>query len=821
MKGIANYSYSYLHHKTTIMLLFVLLSVGLLTGCNPILGTGQPNHGKVVGIVSKEKTIGQTFVARHNGLNSILFYLEKNVDASGEIKVILYSDPKKGQKIVFGVIPVSDIDLPGWYQVDFNVTLPSTLKRYYVELSLIGSGEIKVYGDSGFTYIDGSAYIGENPSVDAQLAFRLAYDPVQMVWGLLKESTAWAKWWFIVLFLFLLPGWGLGSAFCRNWSRYQWISKIAIGFAVGMTVYPLLLLWTNLLNIKLGILYAILPGLISLAYLIIKNIKNREADLSKWFKEARVIALDNVVLLIILGVIVVVRFYAVRSLPAPMWGDSFQHSMITQLILDRGGVFEDWEPYADLRSFTYHYGFHADAAVFAWLSGLTGSQAVLWFAQVVNVIAIIALYPLAVRWGGNQWAGITAIVVAGLISPMPMFYVNWGRFTQLAGQAILPVILFLVFDLYGKPISRREVGLLALLMSGLALIHYRILIITVIFWGVLLGFSFLSKQYKEILNIASVGILSAALFLPWFIRTFEGKITRQFIGELRTPPNVLSEWIRTYNSAGPLESYLPILIWLLTIVAVCYSLWRKEKEHLILSTWLLATVLATNPHWLGLPGTGAISNFAILIAAYIPASLFIGSLVGWVVSRADNKWMVVLSVIILGLSAWEARHRVGDVQPSNFALFTWPDAYASQWIQNNTSPSAQFLINGFPAYGGSVVVGSDGGWWLPLSAYRKVNIPPLNYGSESGPTANYVGWINELVFLIRSQGIQSTDVKNEICARGIDYIYIGQQQGRIGAGAEQLLNPNNLMVDPMFQKIYHEDRVWIFKVMCTSSRSSP
>ncbi|WP_322806249.1 hypothetical protein [Thermanaerothrix sp.] len=804
--------------RQRIIILLLLLSFGLLTSCKPILGAGQSAHGKTVGTISSKQTIGQTFVARHNGLHAIRFYLEKEGNANGEIKVTLYNGPNKDLLIASSGIPVSIIDKPGWYQASFDVPLSSTLKRYYIELALIGSGEIKVYGDSGYSYIDGSAYIGENPSVDAQLAFQLAYDPVQMVWGLLKESTAWLKWWFIVIFLFLLPGWGLGSALCLNWPRYPWMGKVAISFAVGMSIYPVFLLWTNLLNIRLGILYAILPGLTALVYLVVKN---RQANLLKCGKKAEVIKLENILLLMVLGMIAFIRFYAVRSLPVPMWGDAFQHSMITQLILDRGGLFKDWTPYADLRSFTYHFGFHANAAVFAWLSGLTGSQAVLWFAQVTNVVAIVALYPLAVRWGGSQWAGIIAIVIAGLISPMPMFYVNWGRFTQLAGQVVLPVVLFLVFDLYGKPISKRGVGLLALLMSGLALTHYRILIITVLFWGVLLGFSFMDKQYREIFKVVFVGIISAALFLPWFIRTFEGKITRQFIGELRTSPNVLSEWTRTYNSAGPLESYLPILIWLIMIIAIGYSLWKREKEHLILATWLFAIVLATNPHWLGLPGTGAISNFAILIAAYIPAALFIGSLVGWGVSRADNKWMVVLSVVILGLSAWGARHRVGEVQPSNFALFTWPDAYASQWIQNNTSPSAQFLINGFPAYGGSVVVGSDGGWWLPLSAYRKVNIPPLNYGSESGPTADYVGWINELVFLIRSQGIRSSSVKNEICARGIDYVYIGQQQGRVGAGAEQLLDPNILTVDPMFQKVYHEDRVWIFKVMCTGPRNSP
>ena len=52
----------------------------------------------------------------------------------------------------------------------------------------------------------------------------------------------------------------------------------------------------------------------------------------------------------------------------PLWGDSQQHSTIVQLILDHGGLFDDWAPYADIQSLTYHFGFHAFAASIAWLT---------------------------------------------------------------------------------------------------------------------------------------------------------------------------------------------------------------------------------------------------------------------------------------------------------------------------------------------------------------------------------------------------------------------------------------------------------------------
>ena len=73
--------------------------------------------------------------------------------------------------------------------------------------------------------------------------------------------------------------------------------------------------------------------------------------------------------------VILTRLWPVRSLEMPMLGDSYQHSMITQLLLDNGGLFDSWQPYAELSTFTYHFGFHAAAAAFAWISRLPAPQA--------------------------------------------------------------------------------------------------------------------------------------------------------------------------------------------------------------------------------------------------------------------------------------------------------------------------------------------------------------------------------------------------------------------------------------------------------------
>ncbi len=76
----------------------------------------------------------------------------------------------------------------------------------------------------------------------------------------------------------------------------------------------------------------------------------------------------------IVVLIVITRFWAIRSLDLPMWGDSYQHTMIAQLLVDHGGLFTSWQPYTDLNTFTYHFGFHSAVAVFDWITHMDMSQ---------------------------------------------------------------------------------------------------------------------------------------------------------------------------------------------------------------------------------------------------------------------------------------------------------------------------------------------------------------------------------------------------------------------------------------------------------------
>jgi hypothetical protein len=175
--------------------------------------------------------------------------------------------------------------------------------------------------------------------------------------------------------------------------------------------------------------------------------------------------------------------------------------------------------------------------------------------QILNGLAALALIPFAVRLGKNEWAGIFAVLLAGMLFPMPMFYTNWGRYTQLAGQVILPISIWLIWSyvlttdkaegngsnpvqddpsaseshhrLYTflTNIDWRLFALSVITLSGLALTHYRVLIFAILFFPAAFFFQLQRKNLKAfVIRTIFLGFAAGLLFLPWFIHIFKGEI---------------------------------------------------------------------------------------------------------------------------------------------------------------------------------------------------------------------------------------------------------------------------------------------------------
>jgi len=794
-----------------------LAAMLLLTGCSDFVDGGQLHTLPEAGVILEaEHPVGQTFVAYHGGLDGVEVWLEPGEGGQEDIVLHLRADSLAQEDLVTATLPLAQVTAPGFYRFSFSPRRDSHGEYFYAFLEMTGAGQVEVGAGPGDAYLNGALYRDHEP-LDAQAAFRLIYDPWWIVWDLGWAAVKGLGLLAVAGLLYVVPGWALLAWLWPQ--RLSWAEKLGIATGLSLALYPLLLLWTDLVGLHLGPLYAWLPVLGGLAALIWRYRDWRPragwGSLRQW---ARSEALwPDLALVMVLALVFGVRLLVVRTLDAPMWGDSYQHTMIAQLLVDNGGLFDSWEPYAELQTFTYHFGFHAAMAALHWLTGMEMVQVVLWGAQVFNGLAVLALYPLALRVSGNRWAGVIAVLVAGLLSPMPMYYVNWGRYTQLAGQVILPAAVLLTWS--ALEASRRDwrlIGLGWLAVGGLALTHYRVLIFYVIFvlaWGV---FALRRGTWRQVLSrVTWVEVGAGVLFLPWFAHIFTGKILHIFGHRLTTAPSQVSSFIRQYNAIGDLAFYMSPVWWLFLVVAVAVGLWRRRRGVLLMSLWWLLLLISANPSWLQLPGNGVISNYALFIAVYILAGVLVGGLLGWVMSWLRPwRWSGVLAaLLVVGVGLRGARVRMGDMRVAQHAMVTRPDLRAMTWIRENTPYKAAFLINSFFAYGENAVVGSDGGWWLPLLAGRANTVPPLNYGTEQKLWLGYIGWVNEPTRLIQEWGTDSPAILALLQEREITHIYIGQQHGRVNYTGPDVLVPDELFHSTHYRPVYHQDRVWVFEVV--------
>lgn len=828
-----------------LIALFLLL---LVTSCAPLVKDGQAAATNVSQL-SADQTLGQTFLARDSGLQGVEIFMRPENAASGEIRLHLRSGPQSQGDLAISVLPSQSVTTPGWVRFNFPAQSDSRQKDYYFLLKVRGNARLLVENAPGDSYQDGALYQNGAP-LDGQMTFRLVYRPQQMAVGLFFQLLNWMGILGIGIFLFILPGWALLMALWPGWSGFSWGEKAGLAAGLSLALYPLLFLWTTLIGLRLGALYAWLPGLTALSFILwqqvsgwqVKKWKVSNLPPSTFHLPTFTLRLDlpDLALFVLLALVIFTRFWVIRSLDLPLWGDSYQHTMIAQLLVDNGGLFNSWLPYAELQSFTYHFGFHSAVAVFHWLSGLNLAQSMLWTGQLINILAVLALYPLTLRLSANRWAGVGAVLVAGLLAPMPMYYLNWGRYTQLAGQVILPAAISLAWlalenavsgekatpgeSIWSRwrrllPLSAAPTILIWLLWGGLALTHYRVLIFGIPFFAAFFLLKATKIGWKTLLaKMLWLGAGAGALFLPWFLHTFAGKILLIFSTQLTTPAQAVAVSTQQYNSIGDLTSYLPLFVWLLLPISLLWGLWRKNKSVALMGLWWLLILLAANPQWLRLPGEGALSNFAVFIAAYIPVGALAGFLLGQVESEkwkvgSGNILALVMLVLVLGMAVWGARQRLKDFQPAPHALAVRPDIRAATWIRENTPQDARFLVNSMFAYGDTVIVGTDGGWWLPLLAQRQTTLPPLNYSSEQGPRPDYVQWINALTTEIQNKGIAHPDVLALLRERGVTHVYIGQRQGRVNYGGPYVLELQQLLANPNFRLVYHQDRVWVFEIV--------
>ncbi len=806
----------------------LLLCLGLsllLAGCAPLVQAPQPAVEQWLP-VQAGASLGQTFVANYDGLQAVLVLLEPETPGEGTLTLSLYPDLYSATKLGSASLSLQDVTESGPYRFDFPALVGSNQQYIYALIEVEGSGSVRVAAGPADAYLDGAAYQDDQP-IEAQLAFSLSYAPGRVGLGLAREALTWAAALGAGLLLFVVPGWGLLAVFWSGWSRLSWAEKASLGAALGLALTPLLMLFTDLLGLHLGVLHAWLPALLGLA-LIAWTKRGRLLRRSKPLPTEKADAsrrAASIVLVMLFFLIAFTRFWTVRGLEAPLWGDALHHTTITQLLLDHGGLFNSWQPYTPYESLTVQYGFSAVSAVLAWITGWSSVQASLWMGQMVNILAVFSAYPLALRLSrGSHWAGVGAVLLAGLVSPMAAYYVNWGRYAQIAGLAILPGGLWLLIGAAEGEASRKvslaKIALAAVVLAGMALTYYRLMFFYAVFaaawlvcWGLPTCRANLRLWLGLLARLALTAAIAGLLFLPWWLR-MQGSALAGLVESAVAQGTPLERVLADYQPWLYFFNYVSRPLAALALIGLVWSLLRRDWSVAAVALWTLGLASLKALALLRIPGADMVQNFAVLISLYLPAALLGGYALGRAAEALErlNPRLggAAAALLIVAAGAWFAWQGRAMAAPHTYALVTRPDLRAMVWIEQSVPEEAVFLVEGFSVQG-YTAVGADAGWWIPLLAGRANTMPPQYALMNEVPAEpEYTRQVVQLVKDLEATSLTETEGIQALCEMGVTHIYIGQRQGLVGEGARQLYALDELLNSPVLTLLYRQDRVAVF-----------
>ena len=511
--------------------------------------------------------------------------------------------------------------------------------------------------------------------------------------------------------------------------------------------------------------------------------------------------------LVLFGAAVAWRLYQARELLLPNWVDSQHHFLIVNAIIEADGLPYDLSPYLPV-PFYYHYGFHALAALFTVVSGMTIGGAMLLVGQVLNAAVGLSVYALGKAVWRNWRPALVAALLVSFATRMPAYYLSWGRYTLITGLVLLPLAMAQAIDITRGKNPWRSALTLALLTAGLLLSHYFAALLLAAFLGLLVlvglvqGWRRLPQAFMRVsgvVNSAGVGLLLAA---PWLWRVAQFSAINPGV-ETQLPESL--EALFTSGSAdyiwellGPVSNH-----WLLLPAGLGLLLALFKRHSLGFGLWSLALALMTLPSGLTLRPFRA-DHFAIVL--FLPVTLLAGGLfwgaASWVGKWLKRRWVSIalLGLVVAGWTAWGFPRTRDSINPVT-VLATPADIDALDWVAENTPEDARFFINTAHWQGGQYRGVDGGGWLLPYTG-RWALVPTVFFGFSPDRA-----WNQKL--LSWGQAASEINTCSDDFWALVDEAELGWVYLRVGVGS---LQPSALVGCAGVEAVYEEGGVVIYRL---------
>jgi hypothetical protein len=587
--------------------------------------------------------------------------------------------------------------------------------------------------------------------------------------------------------LFTLPGWAL-LAIGDQWRAWAPLQRWCLAICLSLALYPVLFYVARLVpGLTLGPLKlcVILAGCGVWAVWRLRG---------HWRDQLRFDWLEWLGIGLI-ALTLLTRFWIVRVEPYPAWTDSLHHTLLTTLTAAQGRLPINLDPYFPIPLDLYHLGLYAVSGSVQMLSGTPAHTALLWSAQALNGLCGLGVYLVLDRKAGRVGA-LAGLAVVGLLATMPAWYVNWGRFTQLAGQTLMLAAWLVTWEALAawrtadQPGGRRGLWLraiAALLTAATFLMHFRVAAFAApLYLGVGLWELFRARRAGRVkpvlLTALWLGLAVGLLVLPVLLPALAVYLRPPAV----TLPAPQAAQERSTYFDVPFSAALVLAgpAWLLALAALAglVGFWRRNRLAWLSLGWVLGLMAMGSAHLLQVRVLAFTNLGAVLIMLYLPLGLLLGATTqegvalatarGWGWAPAGAAGLLALAALLM------VPTRLGALEPYRFFV-TPADLPAMAWIRANTQPEALIATNTV-FWLPRAPHGTDAGYWIPYLTGRRITSGAmlLNLAEPA--------YQDEIIALSQAEERLEGDVTalEELRRMGVEYVYIGARGDFSGAGLD-------------------------------------
>lgn len=774
-----------------------------------------------------ETTLMQDFVPHRDGLREIELTLvrqgEPAPNENGRFTLQLFDT--LGTVVASQNLETRNLTHNQIYRFTFAPQANSAGQRYVLRLSGNADNPVTAWGYRLDVYADGQATVESGPLAQTTTAtavqdmrFLTRY---RLTWADALRTLATTLYYegallLLALLVVPLPGCLLLLILRRQEQRasdaagLQWDGAAWVGTAValGAAAWPLVWLWWSLPARWWGwLLWLVLvAGWLATGWMVWQN-RRRATRLrpdagEPWSRRLwRSLRWEHAVLLLIIMAGVAVRLVAVRDVSFPLWVDASRHGLITEVMVGNGRVITSYAPLLPVDRFPYHFGFHTLAATLRLMSDWPLERLLLYVGQLLNGLVPLTVYTAVWLTTRRRGAGLFAAFLVALPFFFPAYYATWGRMTQLTGVLVLPVLLGLSWQLMrGGDAWRRVWWLVAVLASGLFLIHFRVFVFYLPF-AALVWFVSAGRRTRWLLAAAGLTLLLLVprLVTLWLDTDPARQLTRTIPNYNEFPTNYLTtgweEWFAWLAAVG---------VALTLAGAVLRRRWATLP--LVLAAWVAVLFLLLSGDRLGLPQTALVNLNSMYIMLFVPLAIFLAALAGQLMTwiRVQHWLLQLLAYGLAGAALGAAflfgiRQQIGILNAQTILAQT-DDLPAIAWVDASLPADAKLAVSSWQWLGNTWAAADGGAWLLPLTG-RATTTPPIDYIYNPDYFAE-IRAFNEAATAVTdwSDPAQVAWLR----AQGVTHIYVGVRGG--------FFDPAALARNPEARMIYGHAGAFVFDI---------